>query len=268
MKISLRISLIMSGISVATICLLTILMHFRYNITRANLINDRIGVTSASIDAVVDNNLKTGIPIASQSDIYPYILKKKESEKIIADIHILKSVKDGLEPAFQTGESDLPSSIRIKAAQKMKISKSRNWSFNEMNLNTKMNYVGLTLKGPTGIEVGAIIVNYDGLLLEEQGKYEIYNLYKRMCIAMLFTVLISFLIGYKTIKKLDKTIESVEMGLDRLSKNEKTFDLSEIADPTLKGNFRKALTNASKVTSDLTKIEELLISAEKEDTHG
>jgi sensor histidine kinase regulating citrate/malate metabolism len=267
MKISVRISLIVSVISIITIVILTVLMHFRYNLTRTNLINDRIAVTANSIISTVDTNLKKGLSIESQSDLQNYIKKKKESEKIIDNIYILKYARSTLTTVFKSNQNEPPSTALIKSYQKMNSTKSTNWNFSEIANGTKMNYVGFTLKGATGLDVGVVLIDYDSLTLDKQEKDEIYNLYERMLFAILISIILSVLTGYATTKRLEKTISTLDTSLERMKNNEKHFDLSGISEPTLKGEFRKAITYSSKVTNSLNKIDELLISAKEEDAH-
>jgi len=266
MKISLRISLILSIISAATIIILTILIHFRYHITRTNLINDRISVTGASINAVMDTNLRIGIPINSQSNIETYIKKYKEMEGIIKDIYVLENKNWNLIPIFKTGSTKLPNAVLAQSSDKMKASKLSEWSFNYTDSNENTNYVGFSIKGITGRVVGAIMIGYDASLLKAQEEKEVGNLYKRMIVAIFVSIFISFLIGYKTTEKLSRIINTLDLALDHLKQNKTHFDLSQISDPTLKGDFRKFLTFSCQVQNDLNKIEKLINLAE-EDGH-
>jgi hypothetical protein len=264
MRASFKISLILAAVSVIAVTILTVLMHFRYHITQSNLINDRIGVTAASIQNIIDNSLKTGISIEAQNDLPDYIKRAKNNEEIIENIYVLKNLNWQLETVFKT-ENDFPLPAIKTASQKIKSSKTDNWSFSKTYDGIKTNYVGLTIRGPTGVELGAIVLTYKATVVEEQERGEIRELYRRMLFAISICIIFGFLIGVRTTKHLEKAVDTITSVIDKLQKEETNFDLSEIKDPFLKGNFRKAIMFSSDLSKDLNKIEKLIISAEKEE---
>ena len=259
MKPSLRISIILAAISALTIIMLTVLMHFKYHITRTNLMNDRIGVTISSIYSVIDNNLRMGVNIEAQDDLKHFIKQSKLKEDIIDQIYILKNVNWNLSTAFSTTKDNIDQGLTDQVIKKLKSAKGNSWSISGEN-----NSVGFTLKDPAGLIRGVILVNYNGDLIKNREKVEIDNLYKRMSIAIIITVLFSFFIGYKATGHLVHTVETIQYSLDMLNTESTNFDLSGINDPSLRGKFRRTVTLSSKMMSDLKKIDELIESAKKE----
>lgn len=259
MKPSLRISIILAVISALTIVMLTVLMHFKYHITRTNLMNDRIGVTISSIYSVIDNNLRMGVNIDAQDDLKNFIKQSKSKEDIIDQIYILKNVNWNLSTAFSTTRDNIDQGLVEQVVKKLKSAKGNSWSISGEN-----NSVGFTLKDPAGLVRGVILVNYDGDLIKNREKAEIGNLYRRMAFAIFVTLIFSFIIGYKATGSLVHTVETIQKSLDMLSAESTNFDLSGINDPSLRGKFRRTVTLSSKMTSDLKKIDELIESAEKE----
>lgn len=259
MKPSLRISIILAAISALTIIMLTVLMHFKYHITRTNLMNDRIGVTISSIYSVIDNNLRMGVNIEAQDDIKNYIKDSKSKEDIIDQIYILTNINWNLSTAFSTAKKDIDLSLKDQVIKKLKSAKSNSWS-----IAGEYNSVGFTLKDPAGLIRGVILVNYNGDLIKSREKVEIENLYTRMGFAILITVLFSFLIGYKATGTLVRTVETIQNSINKLNTDATNFDLSGINDPLLRGRFRSTVSLSSKMLHDLKKIDELIESAEKE----
>jgi hypothetical protein len=259
MKPSLRISLIVAAISALTIIMLTILMHFKYHITRTNLMNERIGVTISSIHSVIDNNLRMGIDIEAQSDIEHFIKKVKNNENIIDDIYVLKNLNWNLSTIFKTSSVDIDKVLVEHVIKKLKSTKENSWSILDKN-----NSVGFTLKDPAGLIRGVILVNYNGELIKNREQFEISNLYKRMCIALFIAIFFSFFIGFKATYNLVNTVETIQNGIDRMNTGSTDFDLSNIHDPLLRGTFRRAVSLSSKMVQDLKKIDDLIESAEKE----
>jgi hypothetical protein len=259
MKPSLRISIILAAISALTIIMLTVLMHFKYHITRTNLMNDRIGVTISTIYSVIDNNLRMGVNIEAQDDLRGFINQSKAKEDIIDEIYILKNSNWNLSTAFSTSKDSLEKSLTEQVIKRLKSAKGNSWSITGEN-----NSVGFTLKDPAGLIRGVILVNYNADLIKSREKVEIENLYKRMSIAILITLLFSFFIGYKATGTLVQTVETIQKSLDKLNAESTNFDLSGINDPSLRGKFRISATLSSKMMSDLRKIDELIESAEKE----
>ena len=259
MKPSLRISIILSIISALTIVMLTVLMHFKYHITRTNLMNDRIGVTISGIYSVIDNNLRMGVNIEAQDDLKHFIKQSKMKEDIIDHIYILKNVNWTLSTAFSTSSENIDPNLTDQVVKKIKSAKGNSWS-----ISGKDNSVGYTLKDPAGLIRGVILVNYNASLIESRERVEIENLYKRMCVAIFITILFSFLIGYKATKNLVHTVETIQTSLDKLNSQSTNFDLSGINDPLLRGKVRSTVTLSSKMMADLKKIDELIESAEKE----
>lgn len=259
MKPSLRISIILASIAALTIIMLTVLMHFKYHITRTNLMNDRIGVTISSISSVIDNNLRMGVNIEAQDDIENYIKGSKAKEDIIDQIYILTNTNWELSAAFSTGKGDIDPSLQDQVVKKIKSEKGTDWS-----ISGEYNSVGHTLKDPAGLIRGVILVNYDGNLVKSRGRVEIENLYKRMCFAIAITIFFSFLIGYKATGTLVRTVETIQNSIDKLNADSANFDLSGINDPLLRGRFRSTVSLSSKMLHDLKKIDELIESAEKE----
>ncbi len=266
MKISLRISLILSVISSVTIVILTILMHFRYHITRTDLINDRIGVTGSSISAIIDKNLSAGISISSQNNIDSYINKYKNIEEIIKDIYVVENKNWHLVPVYKTNSNNLSEMALTQATNKIKATKALQWSFHYLDAKENINFVGFTIKNPSGAIVGAVLIGYDALLLKKQEKKEIDNLYKRMVMAIISAIIVSFLIGYKTTQKLSRMINSLNLAFEQLKKNKTDFDLSQISDPIMKSDFRKFLTFSCQIQNNLNKIDKLTDLANK-DSH-
>ncbi len=262
MKTSFRMSFILSSISIVTLVILTVLMHFKYHITRSNLINDRIGVTMSSIASAIDNNLRMGIGIESQTNIQSYIDYGRKTEKIIDQIYVLKNNNWDLSTIFKTTKQELRPVVIERSIRTIKSAKAITWSFSEWE-----NYVGLTLKDPTGAIRGAILISYKPEILAAQEKSEIENLYKRMAVAILVTMILSAIIGYKMTAPLIKTVASIQKNIDKLKIDDTHFDLSEISDPMLRGNFRTVVTSSTKMKQDLAKIEKLLNSTEKDTNH-
>jgi hypothetical protein len=242
-------------------------MHFRYHITRTNLINDRLNVTSASIESTIDNSLRTGIAIDSQANIEKYIKDAKGKESIIDNIYVLSNKNWTLIPAFKTAERDLPASIIRTASQRMKSAKGISWSFADEENNEKKNFFGLTVKGPTGAEVGVIIVSCKQSVVGDQEKQEIYALYKRMAFAILICILISILAGYHSTYRITLAINTINQSITHIRNKNLLFDLSNIDDPLLRGNYRKVLKHLTTILTNLDFIEGLLKSAEKEERH-
>ena len=262
-----KISFILAMISIITILVLTVLIHFRYHITQIDMINNRLQVTSNTIANVVDNKIKSGMALAEQNDLTDYIKKISLREKIIRDINIVSIDNHKIKNLYKTGERKLKNFVLEKVFQKIQSSKTNDWSFTETSLKKKTNYFGVTIKTTTGNVAGAIVISYNGGLLEEQEQQEIKALYIRFGIASLIIILLSLIIGRQTTRTLEESLLCILNGLQKLKLKENNFDLTDIDDPSFKHDLRLVLKNTSHIQLQLKKIDDLLVSAMKEENH-
>ncbi len=265
MKLNVRITLILAIISMMTICLLTSLMHFRYHVTRLNLVNEYLNVTIDGLTRTIDNSLKLGIKLENLKNVNELIQRAKKQEKIIERIDVLTIDNNKLTTLFKTNSNKIEDNILFKAMQKIKGTKGINWNFTFEN---GMSYVGLTLRNPAGLDHSAIVVTYKTSHITMQEHDEIVSLYKRMSIALIFSILMSCLISFRRTKTLTTMVNVLHDSLNGLEKGQVEFDLSGVHDPIVRGNFRFMLTAMLKARLKLIGIETLLTAAEKEQKSG
>lgn len=265
MKINIRILIILSTISVLTICLLTSLMHFRYHLTRTNLVNERLNVSIDGLNRTLTNNIKLGIALQSLQNVEGIIKHIKEQDKIIERIEIFKIEEGKLNTLFQTDKETIQDNINTLAMQKIKGSKGINWFFSSEN---GLTYVGLTLRDPTGLDRNAIMLSYKTSFVKAQEHEEVMSLYKRMLFGILASIIASFFIARRSTKNIAQMLDVITTSFDKLERNEKKFDLSGIQDPIVRGNLRAMITSVLSARQSLKGIETLLISADKNTPSG
>ena len=265
MKLNVRITLILAIISIMTICLLTSLMHFRYHVTRLNLVNEYLNVTIDGLTRTIDNSLKLGIKLEFLKNVNELIQRAKKQEKIIESIDVLAIDNNKLNTLFKTNTKTLDENVLFRTMQKIKGTKGANWSFTFEN---GMSYVGLTLRSPAGLDTSAIIVTYKTSHITLQERDEIIALYKRMFIALIISIVMSFLISFRRTKTLTKMVDVLHDSLEKLEQGEVKFDLSGAHDPIVRGNFRFMLTAVLKARLNLAGVEILLNAAEEEQKSG
>lgn len=274
MKLSFRISVILSLISVSTIGIISILMHFRYHMNCTTLFNDRLNITSRSIIKYIDTNLRSGLPINSQYNLENYIKMKHSIHKDIEGIYILEIKNFHPRVLFKTTSKQLSKDAQDLIIRKIKSSKTSNWSEDLMENNQDWGYNGLTIKNTKEI-LGAVVVLYDNMALLKKQKTEIHMIYKRMIIAMLISVFFSMCIGYYGTRPLIKMINDAEDGIKNFLTLPSHHFFAYIYDPELKRDMDYVIRSMKQIDEQLAKMEYVLDKAEydltcctiKEDDH-
>lgn len=256
MRLSFRISYVMLIISVCTITLLTVLMHFKYHNTRVTLINEKLNVVSAGIAYPINNALLLGIDIKNIKELGAIIKKAKEFDTTISDIVVFAIDKDSITPAFTTSEKPLNNTDKAQLLRQVRISKTKNW---KGTFQGDIKFSGITLKDVANQERAGIVIYYDLKQNNIDEAEEIGNLYKRLGLGLLLAAFLNFMIGLINTKELSKIIKSTESSINSVLKNPNhKIDLGQISDPGIRSQLRLMINKISDFSKYLNKAEGII----------
>lgn len=256
MNLSQRISTIMVLIATITMCLLTVLMHFKYHTTNSTLINERLDVTGRGIVRILQSGLKLGVNLEHLKEITNQINKIKAIDKTIKDIVILKVNFDELTPIFCTDEAALSASNKRLFLHAMRGSKTPQW---KGKLDKSTGFFGVTLLDAAKVERAMLLMIYDDKEIRSQENEEIFNLYKRLFFGLLIVAIMNYIAGYKNTLELSKIFTTAEKSILSAAENPKQkIDLRNVTDPVIRTYLRSMLATFSMAGNLLMRIESLI----------
>ncbi len=255
MRLSFRISYVMLIISICTISLLTVLMHFKYHNTRVTLINEKLNVVSAGIAYPINNSLLLGIKLENITELKSIIKKAKEFDKTIADIVVFGIEKDSIIPAFSTSEKKLTDTDKRQLLRQVRISKTKNW---KGTFQGDIKFSGVTLKDVANQERAGIVIYYDLKQNNIDEADEINNLYKRLGMGLLLAACLNFMIGLINTRELSKILKSTELAISSvLSNPDSKIDLGKISDPGIRSQLRLMINKITDFSKYLNKADNI-----------
>lgn len=256
MRLSFRISYTMLIISICTLTLLTVLMHFKYHTTRLTLINERLNVVSTGISQPLNNALLLGIDVKDIKSLEDIIKKAKDFDKTISNIVIFKIEKDLITPVFSTEKKELSASEKATLLQSLRISKNKYW---KGSLGEQIRFAGVTLKDVANQERVGISIFYDLTENSALEAVEIGKLYRRLIMGMFFAALINFATGFQNTRELSKIMKFTENAIVTITnKPEQKIDLGKISDPGIRSQLRLMINSIATVSRYTTKAENII----------
>ena len=93
MNFSLRISSVLLVVATCTMVLLTVLMHFKYHMTRSNLVVDRLYVALSGMAQPIENAIKLGVDMDNIKNLSKSIKNTKKFDPTIRKHVIYKETK-------------------------------------------------------------------------------------------------------------------------------------------------------------------------------
>ncbi len=256
MRLSIRISFVMLIISVFTITLLTVLMHFKYHVIRLNLISDRLNVVSAGISYPISNALLLGIDIQDIKELQETMNKAKEFDSTISDIVIFKIVKDGVIPVFTTSKTELVEEEKVRLLKSLRIAKNKNW---KGSVKKDIKFVGVTLKDVANQERAGIVIYYDLNKSNADEAIEIRRLYQRLFIGIFIIAILNFISGLQNTRDLSTIMKQMENVIVSVSQNpENKVDLGKISDPGIRSQMRLMINSVMEFSHYITKADRII----------
>lgn len=269
MNFSFRISSVLLIVASCTMLLLTVLMHFKYHMTRSNLVIDRLNVAAAGIGQPIDNAIKLGIEMDDIKNINESINNTKRFDSTIKNIIVFKTTNDKIYPIASVENQVFSEEQNEQIRKKIRASKKGYWSG---ELNENIGFSGLTIKNVAEQEKGGVLICYDLHKIHMKEIAEIKNLYQRLLFALAVVIIINFIVAFKNTSNLNKMIEMTEVSILYILKNiGKKIDLGKIDEPVIKSQMRAMASKVTLVGQYINKLDQFLIQAksnalEKEDS--
>lgn len=261
MKLGTRISILLCFVSFLTILLLTVLMGFRYHLTRQTLVNERLGVIMSNISANMESSIRMGLDIRNIKNIGEVLAQSKNIDNIIKNIYVFNIENDSLVQIHST-TPEIYDQIGLKEL-KMRINGAKNTSWNTTT-KEKLNIVGLTIRDSANLDRAAIAIVYDPEIVRKNEMKEIKLLYMRMIVGSIIAGILAFLVGYSSTKELAINIHHLDKIVKDWHENpQAATDLSGITDPTLKMLLRESSNNIQDINKQSSKIDSLITESKK-----
>jgi hypothetical protein len=253
MKFSKKLSNKIWGFSFITISLtlllLTVLMHFKYKMTRLDLINARYSILLNDMKWAIERGMSLGVDLSELKNVQHIIDDGLQKDKTIKDIVVFnfKNNKNNNIFATHPDELQISSDISKRIIEALYSTKKEFWS---IEINEQRSFVGINFTDALGIITGGIYLVYSPEIIKKNSQEEIKNLYLRMLAFLSVIFLVSYIISYKTIKHIESSLTKISTYLDVFIKSPKEADdptKIPIEDIDLRQEFIKSVKNA-KVT--------------------
>jgi len=232
-----KVSLLIFTILLLSLLLQTVLMHFRYHITRADLVHARFNVIANDLKGSIDKSLKLGINLAQLKNTQQLIERAKKQEPMIDSITVFLLDEGSINEVFKTNKIASPPELHKKIVASMESTKKYYWSFEHGN---DSEYIGITIKDAIGISIGGIYMEYSSSIVNNEEKHEIGNLYLRLAIMLIVALIVSIIVGNKIIKPLSTCFDAMNQNIKNLLNNKDSeVDLSQISQAELRKDFLK-----------------------------
>ncbi|MEI8295271.1 MAG: hypothetical protein WCG04_01960 [Alphaproteobacteria bacterium] len=236
-KMNHKVSLLIFIILLLSLLLQTVLMHFRYHITRSDLINARFNVVANELKGSIDKSLKLGINLAQLANTQQLIEKSKKQEPMINSITVFMLDDKNMNEIFKTGAVKSPTDLQKKVMSNMEATKTDYWHF---NYGEDSEYIGITLRDAIGIRIGGLYMDYSASIVNSEEKIEVGNLYLRLAIMILVALIVSLIVGNQIIKPLSTCFDAMNKNIQNLLANQNSeVDLSQISQAELRKDFLK-----------------------------
>jgi len=234
-KMNNKVSVLIFVILVLSLFLQTVLMHFRYHITRSDLVNARFNVIANDLKGSIEKSLKLGINLAHLKNTQRLIEQAKKQEPMINSITVFVLDQNNVNDVFKTSTVKSPTDLQKKIISSLQSSKKDYWTF---DYGTDSEYIGITLKDAIGLPIGGIYMDYSSSIVNNEEKIEISNLYLRLTIMILIAFFLSFIMGNKLIKPLSTCLDAMNKNVQNLlSDKNHEVDLSQISQAELRKDF-------------------------------
>ena len=269
MNFSLRISSVLLVVATCTMVLLTVLMHFKYHMTRSNLVVDRLYVALSGMVQPIENAIKLGVDMDNIKNLSKSIKNTKKFDPTIKNIIVFKTKNDEFEPIAYDENHALSDIEKQLLQKKIRASKTNYWNG---TINEDFGFAGVSIKNVIGQDKGGILFYYDVHKIHMKEISEIQSLYKRLMIALIFIIVINFIAVFKNTASLNNVIITAEQSIfDILNNVGKKIDLGKIEEPVIKTQMRAMANKITSVGRYINKIELFLAQArnsafEKEDS--
>lgn len=267
MKLSSKIYIFIFSTITLTLSLLTLLMHFKYHVTRADLVNTRLSIVTNDMKWSIEKSFKIGIDISKLHNIQNIIETNLKQNKEIEAIRVFKYDNSNIDIVHATSPQNEETYIKQYIRESIFSSRYDYWSFEYDN----MIYVGVSFKDAIGSVIGGVYITYSSDIIERAERAEIYWLYLRLLIAIIIIAIISYFISYKTIQPLDNNL--LEMNtvlvdyLDNLTVR-KNHDVSSITHPELRKLMLQTLASSKKTLNAFENLNKLINEVEKTNHAG
>lgn len=205
MKLSSKIYFFVFATITLTLSLLTVLMHFKYHATRAELVNTRFSILANDMKWVIERGLRLGINLEEFKNINNIIQTGLKQDKDILSVSVFKYENNKIERIYETKKGIPTPYIDRRIIESIFSTKHEYWSFDVGNTG----YIGVSFKDAVGSMLGGLYMTYSIDLINSEEKKEIYLLYLRLLAAIMLIVFISYFITYKTITPLDKNLQKM-----------------------------------------------------------
>lgn len=251
MKLNVRLANTIAIVSAFNIIILTLLMHLKFHITNMNLLQDSISVATYSFVKNIKDSTESGIPLESISYIptkIEYIINKNS---IINNIFVFSVIDNNLTEISLKDKGQISDDTKKELMKSINSSKSVTWRYDG---GDEISFIGNTVRDNVGNDRAAVIVTYSKKSIANKGDEEIYNLYKRMLLALIICISISFIIGFYYIHPIEKLIANTKKILQKLKQN-KEFSIEEIADLQAKEYLENIIDDIKNTDKQLRTLE-------------
>lgn len=265
MNFSFRISSVLLIVASCTMILLTVLMHFKYHMTRSNLVIDRLNVAAAGIGQPIDNAIKLGIEMDDIKNIPEAIRITKKFDSNIQNIIVFKTNNEKNYQIASIENQKLSEHEHEQIRKEIRSSKTGYWSG---ALNEDVGFSGLSVKNVADQEKGGILIFYDLHKIHMKEISEIKNLYQRLLLALILVISINFIAVLKNTASLNKMIKMTEISILYILNNiGKKIDLGKIDEPVIKSQMRAMASKITVVGQYINKLDQLLVQAKSDAFH-
>lgn len=234
MKLNVRLAVTISIVSALNIVILTLLMHLKFHMTNMGLLQDSIAVATSSFVKNIKDSTESGIPLESISYIPKKIDNVKERNSIIKNVYVFSVIDNQLIDIFLENKEKISDEIKKELMKSINSSKSNTWRYDGGDY--KFSFVGNTIRDNVGNDRAAVVVTYAKNTTANKETQEVYNLYKRMALAVILCIVISFIVGFYYTHPIEKQISNLKELLKNL-KNGKEYNTSKISDPHIKNSL-------------------------------
>ena len=262
MKLSTKIYAFIFTTITLTLSLLTVLLHFKYHMTRYDLFDARLGILANDMKSVIERGFTLGLDLSKLHNVNKIIETGLKHDKDINRIVVFKYERNLLSTLYQTSVELETPLLNKTIIENMNSGATDYWDFKIGDTA----FVGVTFKDTIGNIVGGLYLSYSTSLIEKAEKAEVYSLYLRLLLSVLFISLISYYISHKTINPLDKTLLEMNNVIAEYLKNpnnRKNFDLSIITEPELRKIFSQTLSSSKKTLGAFENLQKLINEVEK-----
>jgi hypothetical protein len=225
------------------------------------LVNERYNVTSAGLAQPLKNAVLLGIKIENLKSIEHNLKEIKAADPSIKDIMILKTEAGILSKVFSTSSEVFSKRDLNILSSSLRSSKNNYW---RGSLSNDIGYSGTTIRDVVNQEKASIVILYDLKTLKQKEEEEIYNLYQRLIISILFIIVVNFISGYKHTKEISRIMEATEQSLEAVIDNpEKKIDLCIISNSEIRTEMRALVEQMSYAGKTLVRVNDLISMANK-----